>query len=406
MGTLTLNNSNGGSIILEPSVNGSDTILDSINSTLAHSGSAYYTQAQILQYAATNGSGGSAFAFDSSGNLYWAITNSYNGSTWTLTSYVYKITPNGTLTTFASATTYGCLSTDLAFDSSGNLYWAVGNHYTGTGGTYNTTSYVYKITPAGSLTTFASAGTNSARDTSLAFDNSGNLFWTISNHYNGSTYELTSYVYKITPGGSLTTFVGQPTIGAYGTDLVFDSNGNLYWAISNYTTGSTYNLTSYVYKITSAGSLSIFASQLTDGMLKTSLAFDSSGNLYWATPNYYTGSTYDLTSYIYKITPNGTKTTFASQATRAAYGTDVIVDSEDNIYWAIANYEGTSYIYKINSQGNISTIASQTTQGASNTNLIFDNNGNLYWDIVQYHTGASYNSTGYVYKLSRHEIGE
>jgi hypothetical protein len=165
-----------------------------------------------------------------------------------LTSYVYKITPAGTLTTFASVATSGGTGTSLIFDSTGNLYWAVNNYYNGT--TYNQTSYVFKITPAGTLTTFASQATIGAQGTSLVFDSTGNLYWAVSNNFNGTTWTLTSYVYKITPAGTKTTFASAATNGAFGTSLIFDSTGNLYWAVNNQYNNTTYNQTSYIYTMT------------------------------------------------------------------------------------------------------------------------------------------------------------
>ncbi len=302
----------------------------------------YYRPMSRIIHRISVGTRDTAFAFDSSGNLYWAYVNYYNGTTYNQTSYIYKMTPDGLVTQFTSQATVGAHGTSLAFDSSGNLYWAITSLFNGTN--YSTTSYVYKITPGGTLTTFASQATVGAYGTSLAFDSSGNLYWAYVNYYNGTTYNQTSYVYKITSGGTKTQFASQATTGGYRTDLKFDSGGNLYWAVTNYYNGTTYSLTSYVYKITSGGTKTQFASQATTGAIGTSLAFDSNENLYWAISNYFDGSTRALTAYVYKITPEGTNTQFASQATTGAVGTSLAFDSNENLYWTIANYyNGSSY---------------------------------------------------------------
>ena len=347
--------------------------------------------------ASTNGGNGTALARDSNGNLYWATMNNYNGSTYNLTSYVYKITPQGNKTTFASVSTMGAGGAALIWGPDGNLYWAVTNKYNGS--TYNLTSYVYKITPGGTRTTFASAGTNGATGTALAFDSSGNLYWAVSNQYNGSTYNLTSYVYKITPGGTMTTFASASTSGSHGTSLLFDSSGNLYWAV-----GNSSGLTSYVYKITPSGTMTTFASANTSSAYRTALAKDSGSNLYWAVTNFNNGSTYNLTSYVYKITPSGTMTTFASVSTSGAAGTALSWDPSGNLYWAVGNhyngstYNITSYVYKITPGGTRTTFASAGTNGAYETALSFDSNGDLCWAVANYYNG-SYNLTGYVYKI-------
>lgn len=275
---------------------------------------------------------------DGSGNLYWAVVNYHNGSSHNLTSYVYKITPSGTLTTLASVSTSGALGTSLAFDASGYLYWAVSNTYNGV--THLLTSYVYKInTTTGALSTFASVNTTGGRGTSLIFDSLGNLYWSISSYYNTTlaSYSTPSYVYKITSGGVLTTFASASTIGSTGSSLAFDSLGNLYWAITNFYDGAIFNLTSYVYKITPAGALSTFASQATNGGFGTFLLIDSSDNVYWAISNNYNGTTYNLASNVKKITSTGAKTTIGKQNTSGGSGTALAFDTSKNLYWAIGN---------------------------------------------------------------------
>jgi hypothetical protein len=365
----------------------------------------YYSSPITYQQIATIGAVGNAIAFDSAGNLYLAITNHYNGSSYNLTSYVYKITPAGSMTTFASVATNGAHGNSLVFDSIGNLYWGVSNHFNGS--SYNLTSYVYKITPAGSMTTFASVATNGAVGNAIAFDSAGNLYWGVSNHFNGSSYNITSYVYKITPAGSMTTFASVATIGAHGNAIIFDSIGNLYWGVSNHYNGTIRNLTSYVYKITPVGSMTTFASVATNGAIGNSLAFDSAGNLYWGMSNYYNGTTWNLTSYVYKITPAGSMTTFASVATIGAHGNSLVFDSIGNLYWGISNvyngssYNLTSFVYKITPAGSMTTFASVATNGAHGNSLVFDSIGNLYWGISNYSNGTTSNLNSFIYRFNK-----
>jgi hypothetical protein len=96
--------------------------------------------------------------------------------------------------TYQQIATIGAVGNAIAFDSAGNLYLAITNHYNGS--SYNLTSYVYKITPAGSMTTFASIATNGANEGRLILDTNKNLYWAITNIYNGSTYNLNSYIYR------------------------------------------------------------------------------------------------------------------------------------------------------------------------------------------------------------------
>jgi hypothetical protein len=120
-----------------------------------------------------SGVGGYGLAFDSTGDLYVANWDS-----------VAKITPSGTVSTFATGL-QGAWG--LAFDSTGNLFVA---NYNG--------DYINKITPDGTMSVFA-AGLD--RPTGLAFDGSGNLFVC-----DDSESQLLGYISQITPNGTVSTF--------------------------------------------------------------------------------------------------------------------------------------------------------------------------------------------------------
>jgi hypothetical protein len=369
---------------------------------------AQYGQPQQLTSAANNGSIASAVVLDSAGNIYWAIGNYYNGSTYSLTSYIYKLAVNGTLSTFASVATIGCYATALAIDSNDVLYWAVSNSYNGT--TYTQTSYVYKITPDATLSTLASATTQAGVSCDLTFDSSGNLYWAVVNYYNGTTYVQTSYVYKIDVNtGTTVTFASATNTGAYGTAIKFDSLGNLYWAVSNYYTGSgsVYTQPSYVYKITPGGVLSTIATTTTIGAQTPSLVFDSVGNLFWGIPFATDGTNVVQNSKIFKIDKNNTLTTFATFTTKTGSAVKLIIDQNDTLYCAVANqYDGTTYtqnavIYKITAAGNLTQLDNTITQGLTRTAIAFDNNKNIIWSIPNYFNGTTRALTSYLNILYR-----
>jgi sugar lactone lactonase YvrE len=186
-------------------------------------------------------------AFDTTGNLFVAIVA--NGT-------IQKITPAHTLTTFAS----GLSAPDgIAFDSAGNLF-------------VGTSTGIVKITPSGAKSTFAND-----RGDALAFDHAGNLFASDGGLGN---------IYKFAPDGGKSTFASGLNDPA---GIAFDSAGNLFVAE---------NFSGTIFKFSSDGDKTVFASGL-NGV--RGLAFDNSGNLFVATG----GS-------IRKFTPDGNSTLFGS----------------------------------------------------------------------------------------------
>jgi sugar lactone lactonase YvrE len=192
-------------------------------------------------------------AFDSAGNLF--VTSLRNA---TNTSAIYKVTPDGTLTTFATSTVgkIGTLVTSIV-----------------------------KITPTGVQSVVASFPDTYS---GLALDGTGSLF----------ALNLTDgIVYKISPDGTKTPFVNtiDPNNSNSGGDaLVFDSQGNLFVSRAGNAPNDT------ILKFTPAGSESIFASGLNN---PRGLTFDSQGNLFVTEIN---GGD------VLKFTPSGSASVFVN----------------------------------------------------------------------------------------------
>ena len=203
-----------------------------------------------------SGPNADGIAFDSAGNLFVSDTVAHA---------IIKIAPNGTQSTFAAQQTGEIfVPTGLAFDAAGNLF--AGNSATGE---------IYKFTPAGVRSTFASGISGPI---GLVFDHSGNLF--VSEFSSGS-------ILQFTPAAVRSTFA---TGFASPAGLVF-SAGILYEV--DVGTGS-------VFKILSPTSRTQFTTGLTSPRF---LAFDASGNLFISNEG---------AQQIVKVTPDGTKTIFAS----------------------------------------------------------------------------------------------
>ena len=322
-------------------------------SIFAGTGTAGAPTAGIATSSKLNGPNG--VAVDSSGNVYIADTAG---------NVVEKVTPDGTLSVFAGTGTRGAptagpatssklaVPTGVAVDSHGNVYIA---------DTVN--NVVEKVTPDGTLSVFAGTGTkgaptggpatssNLAGPHGVAVDSSDNVYIADTDNHrievvkqggNGHVYTL-----AIIAG---TGTAGAPTAGPatssnlnYPNGVAVDSSGNVYITDS-------YNVV--VEKVTLDGTLSIFAGTGTESAptagpatssnlnYPTSVAVDSSGNVYIADPG---------SSVVAKVTPSGTLSVFAgtgaageptagpATSSKLFQPAGVAFDSSGNVYIADKN---------------------------------------------------------------------
>ena len=327
-------------------------------------------------FGGTSGDYGNSIAVDSSGNVY--TTGYFPGTvdfdpgagTSNLTSaggadaFVSKLDSSGN---FVWAKSFGGALNDvgysIAVDSSGNVYTT--GYLQGTGdfdpgaGTSNLTSagdadaFVSKLDSSGNFVWAKSfGGTSGDYPNSIAVDSSGNVYTTgsiagtVDFDPGAGTFNLTSaggadaFVSKLDSSGNFVwakRFGG--TLSDYGQSIEVDSSGNVY--TTGYFNGTVdFDPGAGTSNLTSAGTNDVFVSKLdssgnfvwakgfggTSGDVSTSIAVDSSGNVY--TTGYFNGTvdfdpgagTSNLTSaggadvFVLKLTSSGEVLTVAAPA--------------------------------------------------------------------------------------------
>lgn len=279
-------------------------------------------------------------AVDSSGNVY--VADSRN-------NLIRKITPDGAVSTFAGSGEQGSADgkgtaasfffpTALATDAKGNVFVA---------DTHN--SLIRKITPDGTVSTFAGKPTkliNDIKDTAgmdhpsgIAVDKRGNVFVSDLNK---------DFIKKVTPGGRVTIIAGNGDRGKKDgkggsasfylpVGLAVDDNDNVYVCDS-------YN--NMIRKITSDGTVSTIAGTIKKGSKDgkdttasfwhpNSLTVDKNGNVYVADMG---------NNKIRKIAPDGTVSTFAGSDQHGAGNGPVKEASFYQPYGITSDKNGNLYV--------------------------------------------------------------
>ncbi len=239
---------------------------------------------------------------------------------------VFKITPNGALTTLYSFVAFDGQHphADLIQGSDGNFYGT-----TDSGGA-NDAGVVFQITPSGTLTTLYSFGGNDGElpYAGLVQGSDGNFYGTTA--LGGTNFE--GVVFQITPSGILTTlysFAGDDGANPDG-GLVQGNGGNFYGTTY---AGGTHNVGT-VFKITSSGTLTtLYSFVVSDGAQPVAgLVQGSDGNFYGTTNQ---GGAYNVGT-IFKITASGTLTTYSFAGSNGANPVAGLVQGSDG------NFSGTT----------------------------------------------------------------
>jgi uncharacterized repeat protein (TIGR03803 family) len=290
---------------------------------------------------------------------------------------VFKMTPAGKLwKDFTFACTNGNEPQGLTLGTDGNFYGVTLFGGANNGGT------VFKLTPARVLTTiftFTVEGSEGSDPVgSLAQGRDGNFYGAT---YSGGSPPGYGTLFKITPGGTLTTLYqfdfthgAQPYAGpVQGTD------GNFYGTTCS---GGPYGQGT-VYKITPKGDFTLLysfgASELDGFFPVTSLIQGTDGDFYGSTPD---GGT-DAVGTVFKITPKGVYTvlhSFEGTDGRSPVG---LLQATDGNFYGTTSYGGTDdgagTIFKMSAAGVVTTLHNfDGTHGTNPFTLIQDTDGTLY----------------------------
>ena len=348
----------------------------------------------LVSFDGTNGgnpTGGLVQATD--GNLY-GTTSGGNPADY---GTVFKITPSGALTTlyiFTHGADGGDPEAGLVQGTDGNFYGTTygggvgGNCYGGIGcGT------VFKITPAGTLTTlynFTGGSDGGNLRAGLIQGGDGNFYGTTPGDGGGGG---DGTVFKITASGTLTTlhtFDGSDGANPWDT-LAQGRDGNFYGTTLNYGSGGR----GTVFEITPGGTLTTLDS------------FDGAdGGNPWAAPvqgsdgNFY-GTTGGGGAYghgtVFKITSSGALTTLYNFGGADVLGSDgygptaLLVQARDGDFYGTTQNGGGSS----NCVAGCGTVFKITPSGTLTTLHRFDgtDGGNPFAGLVQARDGSFYGTT-------------
>ena len=325
---------------------------------------------------------------------------------------VYKITLNGTLTTLYSFTAlsngYYGTNGDGAYPEDGVIEGTDGNFYgvTSKGGTtgYGT---VFKMTPAGSVTTLYSFDRDTSSPSGLVQGSDGNFYGVIESNLN----ELQGAVYQLTPSGGFTVLHSfsardNNNANADGADptgpLVQATDGNFYGT----TVVGGLNGNGAIFQITAAGAfttlhsfgpLDQYGSGNSDGIHPAgNLIQAKDGNLYGLAG----GGGPNQSGTAFQITLAGALTVVHSFDSNSA-GPIGMTQGSDGDFYGTTNSGGQGYgtYFRLTPTGVLTTLYEiGAVQGGNPGDLFQASDGNIYGPFVDFQATGG----GYLFKLILH----
>jgi uncharacterized repeat protein (TIGR03803 family) len=347
---------------------------------------------EVEQYLSTSSSSVqpeypcAALVQGSDGNFYG--TTAYGGASCNGT--LFQVTPAGTLTTLVSfnGTNGSHPVAALAPGSDGNYYGTT--EYGGTNGNYGT---VFKVTPAGVLTTLVSFnGANGSYPAAgLVEGTNGNFY---GNTAGGGAWRMGT-VFEMTSAGVLTTLISfNNTDGAVPlASLMQGTDGNFYGTTfqgGNLSLGGVFGNSGAgtVFRMTPGGSLTTLV-EFSGGNGENpagGLVQGTNGNFYGTTligGNRSLNAGYGLGT-VFQITPAGVLTTLVSFNFANGYNPSagLLQDSDGNVYGTTdgGGAGGCGTVFKMTPAGVLTTLVAFTGANGNSPQapLVQGSDGNFY----------------------------
>ncbi len=331
------------------------------------------------------------------GNLYGTTLSGGSGGLGTM----FKVTTAGV---FATLRSFSFSGTDT-YNPYGALVLAGDGNFYGTGnnGAANFRGSVYRFSP--STSTFAlvsSFPVNPPVYKRLLLANDGNFYGVSQAGNSGS-----NTIFKLTPGGILSTLVTMATGNTTSPFIIQGSDGNLYGAVQSESgNGAVFSVTLAGVRTTLAtftGSTgAVLGTNPTGGVVQ-----DGDGVLYGTTSSGGSGGGFGT---VWKVTTAGAFTSLASftNTTGALPGSlpaTRLIDGGDGFFYGTTQAGGAGgfgTIFKISPAGGLTTLVQFTgTTGAfpgtsPNTNLLRASDGNFYGTT----TSGGANGFGTIFKMA------
>ncbi len=279
----------------------------------------------------------------------------------------------------------------LAMDSNGNLYVAnaQGNPFAGKKNVEKGTVTVYRAGSNGNvepIATISGSRTGLSYPLGIALDSSGNIY--VTNTYTGNTRgsppNSSITVYRAGSSGNtapIAVIAGGNTDLDYPQGIALDSSGNLYVEGIVSGVGNSVN----VYPSGSNGNVSpaaIIVGADTELDLPIGIALDSGGNIYVS--NGFGGPTQRGSVTVYRAGSSGDAVpinVITSNFTGIDDASSIALDSSGNIYLANPVALGSIDIYPAGSYATgppIATIAGDNTELSDPIGVALDSSGNIY----------------------------